>query len=392
MDPLTFLLVLIALGIAGFLAFSRAGLFKTPVEHSRPQHPILQARRKPKPQSYFQFEMGGELELKATSPTEHPVHPPAISLPQGEVLTSAPPSDKPELPSRYGDNRIVALIRDPYWVFAYWEINQEKKAEIAHKYGEQIWEKSWQVLRVYDLTEGKTKEVYFDIPVGDTADSWHIPVGTPNRTFCIERGMILPDGRYVPLACSNVVTTPSDHVSDLVDEEWMLLRDLDRKLYRRLAQLPLGASSPQFAYSLHLTEEIARRSRAVSSPLLPRTQREEELSRRRGEKRQRREAGFIPRNEWKSALLPQKAAIPQQDKTAKLEIALPSAFELTQGGMAAAEKMCSSAEEKYQYQKIEREESTLLVAPSERPEMLYVNLEEIEARDNQEIWEKQRRQ
>ncbi|MCM8781974.1 MAG: DUF4912 domain-containing protein, partial [Candidatus Omnitrophica bacterium] len=29
-------------------------------------------------------------------------------------------------PAGYGDNRIVIMVRDPWWVFAYWEITSEK--------------------------------------------------------------------------------------------------------------------------------------------------------------------------------------------------------------------------------------------------------------------------
>jgi hypothetical protein len=28
-----------------------------------------------------------------------------------------------ELPSGYGDNKILLLVRDPYWVYSYWEIS-----------------------------------------------------------------------------------------------------------------------------------------------------------------------------------------------------------------------------------------------------------------------------
>ena len=35
-----------------------------------------------------------------------------------------PPTSIPELPDGYGDNRIVLMVRDPLWLFAYWEIRK----------------------------------------------------------------------------------------------------------------------------------------------------------------------------------------------------------------------------------------------------------------------------
>ena len=38
-----------------------------------------------------------------------------------------------KLPSGYGDNKIVLLARDPWWIFAYWEILKDKKEAVIEK-------------------------------------------------------------------------------------------------------------------------------------------------------------------------------------------------------------------------------------------------------------------
>ena len=33
-------------------------------------------------------------------------------------------------PPGYGDNKIVILVRDPWWIFTYWEIRQDKEQDV----------------------------------------------------------------------------------------------------------------------------------------------------------------------------------------------------------------------------------------------------------------------
>jgi hypothetical protein len=143
-----------------------------------------------------------------------------------EPVTAA--TEKPfELPSRYGETRIVALVRDPHWIFVYWEVRETSK-----------WEGSRPVLRLYE--EGGT---YQQIEINDDADNWYIHTGKPNTTFWVELGRILPDGTYILIARSNLVTTPRDRVSEIVDEEWLLLAEQEKELYEKIEALS-GPSSP----------------------------------------------------------------------------------------------------------------------------------------------------
>ncbi|NPV27999.1 MAG: DUF4912 domain-containing protein [Firmicutes bacterium] len=176
-----------------------------------------------------------------------------------------------ELPPVYGEDKIVALVRDPYWIFAYWEITPSKQAEIERLYGPNTWEESQPVLRVYDTTgiyfNENNAHVYYDVLINNYANNWHINVGQPNRTFCVERGLILKTGQYVPLVRSNFVTTPLDHISEVVDEEWLLISEHDRKLYQRIGELPINVSSPQYAYGIEIAQELAF---GISSPQMNR--------------------------------------------------------------------------------------------------------------------------
>lgn len=106
-----------------------------------------------------------------------------------------------EIPAGYNDNRIVLMVRDPYWLYAYWEISSEPL-----------------ILRVYDVSDWS----FFDINVNGRINNWYINVGRPNTTFCIDIGYLTLEGIFICAARSNIVTTPRDAMSSVIDEEWMI--------------------------------------------------------------------------------------------------------------------------------------------------------------------------
>lgn len=169
----------------------------------------------------------------------------------------------PELPNSYGMDSLVLMVRDPDWLYAYWEITATKQEEFKSQYGPSAWGNSRPVLRLYDVTgvafNGNNANSYIDISVSEEIDNWHIHVGRPDRAFCLDLGRIFPDGRFITLLRSNIVTTPRAALSDLVDEEWMWIEGL-----YRVNRYQVGISSPM------IIEEIAERMGAlplnVSSP------------------------------------------------------------------------------------------------------------------------------
>ncbi|HAM38272.1 MAG TPA: hypothetical protein DCP53_02565 [Elusimicrobia bacterium] len=138
------------------------------------------------------------------------------------------------IPETYGDDRIVILPRDPYWLFAYWEITEGKRQEIKSKYGSDIFEKAHIVLRIHDVTEvknfnGNNSVGFKDNPASLNAQNWYIRVDFPGRSWCVELGLKTKDGKFILLLRSNIILLPADRVSDITDEQWMLLMgDYDR--------------------------------------------------------------------------------------------------------------------------------------------------------------------
>lgn len=128
-----------------------------------------------------------------------------------------------ELPAGYGDNRIVLMARDPHWAYVYWEINSQKIAEAKRRVSA-AFDDSRLILRVYDITgiefDGKNAHSFFDIEIPNLLGNWYVPLGRPNRTFCIDIGYMETGGGLFPLSRSNKVTSPRDSFSEVQDEEW----------------------------------------------------------------------------------------------------------------------------------------------------------------------------
>lgn len=170
----------------------------------------------------------------------------------------------PELPQSYGIDRLILLVKDPYWLYAFWEITASKLEEFTTSYGD-LWNNSNSIMRVYDVTgvdfNGNNAQSFFDIIINDYTDNWHIKVGNANRTYCIDLGRLLPNGNFISILRSNSVTTPRDTLSDNMDEEWMWIEGIYRtvrhqtgvsslmivnEINDRMENNPLGFSSPGF--------------------------------------------------------------------------------------------------------------------------------------------------
>lgn len=128
-----------------------------------------------------------------------------------------------ELPDVYGDTKIVLLVRDPEWVFAYWEINEYSKLEHG-----MIGENSAAfqlVVRVYQIT-GRNwpfdrANYFYDIPVHQAARSVYISIPEAGKTWITELGIVKSDGVFQPIARSLPADAPRNTISREGEIEWM---------------------------------------------------------------------------------------------------------------------------------------------------------------------------
>jgi hypothetical protein len=159
---------------------------------------------------------------------------------------SAPPAaaQRFELPWKYDKDIIVAQVRDPWWLYAYWEVREATYQRLRKELGG-LFDSARKALRVYDVSyinfNGSNAHRFFDIEINHEASGWYIDTGGPGRSWCVDFGLKLSDGRFIVIVRSNIVMTPLEGPSWITDEEWTVPDELFARLYTGAAGL--GGSS-----------------------------------------------------------------------------------------------------------------------------------------------------
>ncbi len=174
-----------------------------------------------------------------------------------------------DLPTGYGKDRIVVMVRDPYWLHCYWELTRQaiQRAEAALG---QEWHAAKPILRLLDVSSRDTtstaETIVRDIDIHGGCNNWYLDVSNPPRSFRVDIGYLARSGRFFVLARSNVVSTPRAGVSDVLDENWA---DIDTKKADRIYAMSGGFEPTASSLELkQLFEERLRRpmgSPAVTS-------------------------------------------------------------------------------------------------------------------------------
>jgi hypothetical protein len=107
-------------------------------------------------------------------------------------------------PQSYGVNRLRLLVKDPEWLFAYWDVDPASLASLRADLGERASALSQLTLRVFEDRGGGAST--FLLP--QDARTWYVPTRSAGRAYRAEVGVILPTGEFRPLAQSNSVVTP----------------------------------------------------------------------------------------------------------------------------------------------------------------------------------------
>jgi hypothetical protein len=136
-----------------------------------------------------------------------PARPAAAPAVWGALLDPEPG----ELPAAYGVDRAVLIPRDPWWLFAFWEITPAKRESALAALATES-DHARLTLRVFDVSfvdpRGSNASLSFDIEVPEAAESWYVNVGRPAGSYCVEVGLRTASGTFLPLVRSNVATTP----------------------------------------------------------------------------------------------------------------------------------------------------------------------------------------
>ncbi len=162
--------------------------------------------------------------------------------------------------------RLVLMVRDAYWLHAYWELSRLSVERAQSALGQE-WHTARPVLRLYEVSSGKTTssaEAFLrDIEVHGGVNNWYIDVQDPPKSYRLDIGYRSTSGRFFTLARSTVVTTPKADSSDAIDENWQEVAENYEKIYALS-----GGSSPE-GPSVELQELFEERlRRPMGAPVI----------------------------------------------------------------------------------------------------------------------------
>ncbi len=124
-----------------------------------------------------------------------------------------------DLPSGYGESRIVLMPRDPQWAYAYWDIPHTLKDELRRQGGSRL------ALRFYDVTDidfsRQSPHSLQQYECDELAREWYLPIPVSDRDYVAEIGYLTGDGRWLVLARSLPVHIPPVYPSEWVEDHFV---------------------------------------------------------------------------------------------------------------------------------------------------------------------------
>ncbi|MCZ7644760.1 MAG: DUF4912 domain-containing protein [Planctomycetota bacterium] len=167
----------------------------------------------------------------------------AVAAPAVKPLPAPPPPPPPmeepqpasyidrglPIPDSYGWDRLVALPRDPQWLFAYWELTGGLLDRLRQHRGSGFIQSCAWVLRLHRLDEDLAVDLEIDPSIGN----WYLHVGKTG-SYQVELALLSPEGEWITLVASQVIRTPGEGPSDVFDEQWRLRPEEEARLHRLL--------------------------------------------------------------------------------------------------------------------------------------------------------------
>lgn len=163
-------------------------------------------------------------------------------------------TERVDEPRRIEKDRLVIMVRDPYWLHAYWEL-APRSVERAQSALGQHWHSTKPVLRVFQVSNDDSAVIYREIVIHGGVNHWYVDVQNPPQKYRMEIGYLTAAGQFYCLARSNTVMTPPAGTSDSVDENWA---DINQNADRIFA---MSGGYSERGTSLELQELLEERLR-----------------------------------------------------------------------------------------------------------------------------------
>ena len=129
---------------------------------------------------------------------------------------------------KYNKTVIKLLAQTPKTLFVYWEISDEDIENYKKQFGENFFETTKPVLKVYN----KTLNYSFEVEINDFANSWYLHVNDSKSDYKIELGRrpiqynenIKND--YIYITSSNEIESPNDHILFNTSQKMVYFRNV----------------------------------------------------------------------------------------------------------------------------------------------------------------------
>jgi hypothetical protein len=148
-------------------------------------------------------------------------------------------------PAGYGQTRLVLMVKDPWWLYAYWELEAQTERTTRSRLQPEEVAGLLTVLRVHEVTGGREPTASTsirDVPLSVLTRSWYLPVNAPDREFIVELGLLTAGGRFLSMARSNRVRTPRAAPSPATDPQWAVSDEAFEALLRQTTGGRAGTS------------------------------------------------------------------------------------------------------------------------------------------------------
>ena len=135
------------------------------------------------------------------------------------------------------------MVRDPYWLHAYWELSRSTLARAQAALG-QDWHTARPVLRVMDVTSEDTTAASERVMSATSRSTAASITGTSTSSTAPPRSYRIDVGYISPVAASSSSwpaptssARPKAGVSDVLDENWASVQEQFQKIYHAVRRL-----------------------------------------------------------------------------------------------------------------------------------------------------------
>lgn len=182
---------------------------------------------------------------------------------RGRTLIRSPIQDK--WSSRRHYSVIHLMVKDPYTLFAYWDITDRKRAATEQHY-RMSWHRLTKKIRLYAVTDQQELQSgsvhYFDVNLEhleQDRDSVYIHSIEPDQSYIADYGILNSSLQFIPVVRSAAIRTPRSLSAASADSE----ETAAARITSLSAQPPSSESSSPFeqfsAYTLYPNREGVRK-------------------------------------------------------------------------------------------------------------------------------------